>query len=118
MLSGCQFFIYLYKQHFAVRLVNQAVDDFVCIATEFILHFCSYVNDKFQYSLSYCHLQGIFPCPPKEFADGFVVGKPFRDGQDVVLETCDGDMRNLRSEMPGLALVHSEQRLLFFEEIM
>ena len=32
-----------------------------------------------------CQLQGIFICLPKELTSGFVVGKSFRDGQDVVL---------------------------------
>jgi len=84
MLSD-HFFVYLYKQQFAFRFVNQFVDEFVCIAIEFILQLCCYVNDEIQYALSNCHLQCIFLRPSEEFSNGLVIGKPFRDGEEVVL---------------------------------
>jgi len=53
---------------------------------------------------------------PEDSANGLVTDEPFGQGKQIVLQGRDRGCGKLRSEVPGLALAHSQQSLGFLEE--
>ena len=81
-------------------------------------HFCKR-NDQFLHGFPYPfrngQFQGILGYFFEKFSHGFVCGKPFHKGEDVVLQSRQGCRCNLRGEIVCLAFAQSQQPFRFLE---
>lgn len=99
-----------------IRFVNDCIEDLFLFNGEDFGHDFHHFKDNAPYPLRYGEFHTSVLNFPEDSANGLITGEPFGQGKQIVLQGRNRGCGNLRSEVPGLALAHTQQSLGFLEE--
>ncbi len=99
-----------------IRFVNDCIEDLFLFNGEDLGHYFHHFKDNTPYPLRYGEFHTRVLHIPEDSANGLITGESLGQGKQIVLQGRDRGCGKLRSEVPGLALAHTQQPLGFLEE--